>query len=51
VNEGRGCPGICLLAHPPTTLFPSASSVIEEVIEPEPVKAAPEQWRRIGEEI
>jgi transposase len=25
--------------------------VVEEIIVPEPVKAAPEQWRRIGEEI
>ncbi|MFM8484885.1 MAG: transposase, partial [Bacteroidota bacterium] len=25
--------------------------MIEEVIEPEPVKAQPEQWRRIGEEV
>jgi transposase len=30
---------------------PSHLPVIEEVIEPEPVKAAPEQWRRIGEEV
>jgi transposase len=30
---------------------PAHLPVIEEVIEPEPVKAAPEQWRRIGEEI
>ena len=25
--------------------------MIEEVIEPEPVKACPEAWRRIGEEV
>lgn len=31
--------------------MPEHLPVIEEVIEPEPVKVAPEQWRRIGEEI
>ncbi len=31
--------------------LPEHLPVIEEVIIPEPVKAAPEQWRRIGEEI
>jgi transposase len=30
---------------------PAHLPVLEEVIEPEPVKAAPEQWRRIGEEV
>ena len=30
---------------------PEHLPVIEEVIEPEPVKLAPEQWRRIGEEV
>ena len=31
--------------------LPEHLPVIEEVIEPEPVKLAPEQWRRIGEEV
>src|SRR5687768_9967106 len=31
--------------------LPEHLPVIEEVIEPEPVKAAPHAWRRIGEEI
>jgi transposase len=31
--------------------LPEHLPVIEEVIEPEAVKAAPEQWRRIGEEV
>ncbi len=31
--------------------LPDNLPVIEEVIEPEPVKAAPEQWRCIGQEV
>jgi transposase len=31
--------------------FPEHLPIIEETIVPEPVKAAPEQWRRIGEEV
>lgn len=31
--------------------LPENLPVVEEVIEPEPVKAQPEQWRRIGQEI
>jgi transposase len=31
--------------------LPEHLPVVEEVIDPAPVKAAPEQWRRIGEEI
>ena len=31
--------------------LPDHLPIIEEVIVPEPVKAAPEQWRRIGEEV
>lgn len=31
--------------------LPENLPVVEEVIEPEPVKAAPEQWRLIGEEV
>ncbi|TCO81347.1 transposase IS66-like protein, partial [Chthoniobacter flavus] len=34
-----------------TPKHPAHLPIIEEVIVPEPVKAAPEQWRRIGEEI
>lgn len=31
--------------------LPEHLPVVEEVLDPEPVKAAPEQWRRIGEEV
>jgi transposase len=31
--------------------LPDHLPVIEEVIDPEPVKASPQQWRRIGEEV
>jgi transposase len=31
--------------------LPDHLPVIEEVIDPEPVKASPKQWRRIGEEV
>jgi len=31
--------------------LPEHLPIIEEVIEPEPVKLAPEQWRRIGQEV
>ena len=31
--------------------LPDHLAVVEEVIEPEPVKACPEAWRRIGEEV
>jgi len=31
--------------------IPADLPVVEEIIVPEPVKAAPEQWRRIGEEV
>lgn len=31
--------------------LPEHLPVIEEVIDPEPVKASPQQWRRIGEEV
>lgn len=31
--------------------LPEHLPIVEEVIEPEPVKLAPEQWRRIGEEV
>ncbi len=31
--------------------LPEHLPVIEQIIDPEPVKAAPEQWRRIGEEV
>jgi transposase len=31
--------------------LPEHLPVVEEVIDPAPVKAAPEQWRRIGEEV
>lgn len=31
--------------------LPEHLPVVEEIIEPEPVKAAPQNWRRIGEEV
>jgi transposase len=31
--------------------LPEHLPVVEEVLDPEPVKAAPDQWRRIGEEV
>ena len=31
--------------------LPEHLPVVEEILDPEPVKAAPEQWRRIGEEV
>ena len=31
--------------------LPEALPVLEEVIDPEPVKAQPEQWRCIGQEV
>jgi transposase len=34
-----------------TTRLPENLPVVEEVIDPEPVKAQPEQWRCIGQEI
>jgi transposase len=34
-----------------TTRLPENLPVVEEVLEPEPVKAQPEQWRCIGQEI
>jgi len=34
-----------------TPRLPENLPVIEKVLEPEPVQAAPEQWRRIGEEV
>jgi transposase len=35
----------------PVPRLPENLPVVEEVIEPEPVKAAPQQWRFIGEEV
>ena len=34
-----------------TPRLPDHLPIVEEVIVPEPVKVAPEQWRRIGEEV
>jgi transposase len=36
---------------PKTPRLPDNLPVVEEVIDPEPVKAAPEQWRQIGQEV
>ena len=61
---GKGSGPEALLAEPPrpnkasspkprerTPRLPEHLPVIEEVIEPEPVKASPQLWRRIGEEV
>jgi len=37
--------------RPKTPRVPEHLPVIEEVIDPEPVKSAPQDWRRIGEEV
>jgi transposase len=34
-----------------TPRLPDHLPVVEEVVDPEPVKAAPEQWRQIGQEV
>jgi transposase len=39
------------LRKPKTPRLPENLPVVEEVIDPEPVKAAPEQWRQIGQEV
>jgi len=62
--EGKGSGPEALAAEPPrpskassekprgrTPRLPENLPVIEEVIVPEPVKAAPHLWRRIGEEV
>jgi len=61
---GKGSGPEALAAEPPrpskastvkpkgrTPRLPEHLPVIEEVIDPEPVKASPQQWRRIGEEV
>ncbi|MGB9408093.1 MAG: IS66 family transposase [Terracidiphilus sp.] len=37
--------------QPKTPRLPENLPVVEQVVDPEPVKAAPEQWRQIGQEI
>jgi transposase len=37
--------------QPKTPRLPDTLPVVEEVLDPEPVKAAPEQWRQIGQEV
>src|SRR5512133_2307074 len=37
--------------QPKTPRLPETLPVVEEVIDPEPVKAAPEQFRQIGQEV
>lgn len=36
---------------PKTPRLPDHLPVVEEIVDPEPVKAAPEQWRQIGQEV
>jgi transposase len=36
---------------PKTPRLPENLPVVEEIVDPEPVKAAPEQWRQIGQEV
>jgi transposase len=36
---------------PKTPRLPDNLPVVEEIVDPEPVKAAPEQWRQIGQEV
>jgi transposase len=38
-------------AQPSAPRLPENLPVVEEVIEPEPVKANPQEWRRIGQEV
>jgi transposase len=43
---------ICVRSRQPETLrCPADLPVVEEVIDPEPVKAAPQNWRCIGQEV
>lgn len=49
-NSERGRPGRKVPSRG-RTRWPGNLPVVEEVIEPEEVQAAPEQWRRIGQEV
>jgi transposase len=51
---GAEAPRRSKVPSPPRSRAPRVPEhlpVVEEILVPEPVKAAPEQWRRIGEEI
>jgi hypothetical protein len=42
---------VAAVRKPKTPRLPETLPVVEEVIDPEPVKAAPEQFRQIGQEV
>ena len=44
-------PQVVAVRKPKTPRLPETLPVVEEVIDPEPVKAAPEQFRQIGQEV
>jgi transposase len=44
-------PWVVAVRKPKTPRLPETLPVVEEVIDPEPVKAAPEQFRQIGQEV
>ena len=44
-------PQLPVARKPKTPRLPETLPVVEEVIDPEPVKAAPEQFRQIGQEV
>jgi transposase len=44
-------PPVATVRKPKTPRLPETLPVVEEVIDPEPVKAAPEQFRQIGQEV
>jgi transposase len=48
-RAGKGTPE--KFAQGPEPRLPENLPVVEEVIDPEPVKAQPEQWRCIGQEV
>src|SRR5437764_11396821 len=44
-------PGAARTRAPKAPRLPDNLPVVEEVIDPEPVKAQPEKWRQIGQEV
>jgi len=47
----KAAPQTLAVRKPKTPRLPETLPVVEEVIDPEPVKAAPEQFRQIGQEV
>lgn len=47
----KAAPQTPAVRKPKTPRLPETLPVVEEVIDPEPVKAAPEQFRQIGQEV